>query len=306
MSENQTKEPPFLLASILQSTMPKRIEVLDIGAMAEHTPRYDALSRQGICRVTGFEANQDQIGSSLAAMPAGSVVLPYALGDGRPGTLHVTRYPGCSSLLESNAEVIEMFVSIGASSPTGNFHVVERRPIETHRLDDIPECPSADYLKLDVQGAELMIMQNGLEKLSKAVVIETEVEFVEVYCGQPLMGEIQVFLREHGFVLHKLIDISGRNFRPFGVKNPIDATSQFLWADAVFVKDFSRLRDYTPAQMLTAAVILHDAYLSYDMAHLMLYAYDIVTGSVFAETYREKLGDISMLPRMFANIRTEL
>jgi len=62
MSEEQAPvDAPFCLAEILGAAAIDPIEVLDVGAMAEGRPRYDALSRQGLCRVTGFEMNSDQI-----------------------------------------------------------------------------------------------------------------------------------------------------------------------------------------------------------------------------------------------------
>jgi hypothetical protein len=38
-------------------------------------------------------------------------------------------------------------------------------------------------------------------------VITTEVEFVPLYEGQPLFGDIDVFLRQHGFKLLNLYDL---------------------------------------------------------------------------------------------------
>lgn len=97
--------------------------------------------------------------------------------------------------------------------------------IGIRRLDDIAECPLIDYAKLNIQGADLMILENGLEKFSQAVVIETEVEFVEVYRRQPLFGDILKFLSSQGFVLHKLVDIYERNFRPLSTHDPTDVMS---------------------------------------------------------------------------------
>ena len=77
-----------------------------------------------------------------------------------------------------------MFESISASSEAGNFKVVGEAA-ETVAPDDVEECPSSDYAKLDVQGAELLVLKHGMQKLADAVIIETEVEFVEIYRGQP-------------------------------------------------------------------------------------------------------------------------
>ena len=286
--------------------MPARIDVLDVGAYAEGVPRFEPLSQLGISRVTGFDANPQAAAEAEAVLPPGSRVLPYALGDGNPATLHITLYRGCSSLFEPNADVIDMFESMSAVNEDGNFRVVDRLPVSTYRLDDIEECPKPDFVKLDVQGAELLILENGREKISDAVVVETEVEFVEVYRGQPLFGELQMFMRDQGYVLHKLVDITGRNFRPIATSDPTDATSQFLWADAVFVKDFSKLERFTPEQMLKAATILHEVYLSYDLVYIFLYAYDYMGGSEFAAAYRDSVGFVEELPRAFANVRRQL
>ena len=76
--------------------------------------------------------------------------------------------------------------------------------------------------------------------IASAVIIECEVEFVPLYKEQPLFGDIQILLRERGFVLHKFLDIAGRSFRPANGPggNPFTAMSQVLWADAIFVRDF--------------------------------------------------------------------
>jgi len=306
MPDDAVLEAPFSIAEILEDGLPARIDILDVGAYAEGVPRFEPLTRIGIGRVVGFDANPEAAAEAEAALPPGSRVLPYALGDGSTKTLHLTYYRGCSSLFEPNAEVIDMFESMSAVNEDGNFRIVDRLPVSTYRLDDIEECPKPDFVKLDVQGAELMILENGREKISDAVVIETEVEFVEVYRGQPLFGELQMFMRDQGYVLHKLVDISGRNFRPIATNDPTDATSQFLWADAVFVKDFSKLDRFTPQQMLKAAIILHEVYLSYDLAHIFLFAYDYLGGSEFAAAYRDAIGLVEELPRAFANVRRQL
>ena len=61
-------------------------------------------------------------------------------------------------------------------------------------------------------------MRNAVATLTGTVVIDCEVEFVPMYRGQPLFGDIQCFLREQGFMLHKFIDVDGRAFRRSSTK----------------------------------------------------------------------------------------
>ena len=67
--------------------------------------------------------------------------------------------------------------------------------IETTRLDDIKELEAPDILKLDIQGAELDVLRHGVKTLESAVIIESEVEFLELYKGQPIFGDMQVYAR---------------------------------------------------------------------------------------------------------------
>ena len=110
----------------------------------------------------------------------------------------------------------------------------------------------ADLIKIDIQGAELMALQNGTETVREALVIESEVEFVPLYEGQALFCDLQAFLREQGFVFHKFLDMAGRAFRPFLPPNPHAPLSQLLWADAIFVRDFTELDRWTDTDLLKA------------------------------------------------------
>ncbi|PQP54937.1 FkbM family methyltransferase, partial [Mycolicibacterium austroafricanum] len=80
--------------------------------------------------------------------------------------------------------------------------VLERIPLSTHRLDDISEIEHLDFLKIDIQGGELAVFQNGRTKLADAVAIQTEVSFVTLYRDQPTMGDVDVEMRSQGFVPH--------------------------------------------------------------------------------------------------------
>jgi hypothetical protein len=75
-------------------------------------------------------------------------------------------------------------------------------------------------------------------------------------------------------VLHKMIDVAGRPFSPFRPTNPYLPISQLLWADAVFVRDFTHLEAYREDSLLKAAAILDVVYSSYDLAALLLAEHD--------------------------------
>lgn len=69
-----------------------------------------------------------------------------------------------------------------------------------------------DILWMDLQGAELKALK-GMKSLIKNVkFIFTEMEFKEQYVGQPLFEEVNHYLIEQGFYLHKVMYIRNEFF----------------------------------------------------------------------------------------------
>jgi FkbM family methyltransferase len=291
----------ILLKDILSQPLPI-LEIMDIGAMIEGKDRYDILVDQGLARVTGFEPNLDNL-EKLKARKGPYRYLPFFLGNGKKAKFHLTRYPGCSSLLEPNEDIIDLFTSIGTKPDIGNFSVIEITEVQTVRLDDINNAALPDYVKIDVQGAELLVMENARETFSNVLVLETEVEFIHIYKDQPLFGEIHNFMVECGFMLHKLVDIAGRSLRPFSPQNPYQAASQVLWADAIFVRDYTNLSKFSNDQILKASAILNDVYLSYDVVVRLLTEYDIRQETNLKDEYIKNLEARETLDRLYMNLK---
>ena len=266
------------------------ISIVDVGAMAEGVERYHGLVESGLARVTGFEPNAAERARLFATRGGAYQYLPDFLGDGNEATFHETRYPGCASLLAPDPRSIDLFTSLGCASPKGNFHVERTQRVQTTRMDDLGDDVVIDFLKLDIQGAELDVLRNATVKLESALVIECEVEFIALYRDQPLFGDVQCFLRDQGFALHKLVDVSGRPFSPFVPANPFVPISQILWADAIFIRDFTRLERYSDEGLLKTAAIVDVVYGSYDLAALLLSEYDRRRGTRCRTRYVEALG----------------
>ncbi|MEM6491228.1 MAG: FkbM family methyltransferase, partial [Pseudomonadota bacterium] len=164
----------------------------------------------------------------------------------------------------------------------GNFAVVERRPLETRRLDSF-DLPAPHYMKLDVQGAELEVLEGAGAALDALCVVECEVGFLPLYRGQPLFGDIQRWFAERGFVLHKMIELGSRAYRPVSLGgDPTRGASQWLWADAVFVRDPRPVVDWPEGGRLKAAMVLHALYRSYDLALALLRIADPDRAALYA------------------------
>ena len=75
--------------------------------------------------------------------------------------------------------------------------------VQTIRLDKYVEqknIATIDFAHIDVQGAELMVLEGAGNFLQKIKTIWMEVEAVELYKSQPLKDDVEEFMRKNNFV----------------------------------------------------------------------------------------------------------
>jgi FkbM family methyltransferase len=249
------------LARLLE--LPRLTHVVDIGANpVDGAPPYQPLLDAQLCRLTGFEPQDAALAELDKKKGANESYLPYAVGDGREHTLNLCAYSGWTSLFTPSAAALEVFSFFKA-----NARVVDRTRIATQRLDDIAEVDGIDFLKIDIQGGELAVFVHGREKLKNAVVIQTEVQFVDLYEGQPSFGEVDQELRAQGFIPHAFAALKKWPIAPlqFG-GNPTQPLNQLLEADIVYVRDFVHAERMASDQLKHLALIAHTCYGSFDLA----------------------------------------
>jgi FkbM family methyltransferase len=264
-----------------------KIKIVDVGAMThgDGTEPYQALLKAVHCEVIGFEPVGAEFQKLDQLKNSDRRYLPYFIGDGTEQTFHECNFPMTSSLFEPNSELLEKFQNLEELT-----RVIKKYPVQTTRLDDIPEIKGTDFLKVDVQGAELMVFQGAVEILKEVLVIQTEVEFAPMYKKQPLFSDIDKFLRSLGFQFHRLVDSRGRVFKPLSLNNqPAALMSQWLWGDAIYVRDFMAFDNVQPLALLKLAAILHENYRSFDLAAYALSAYDRLAKSKMQAAYIQKL-----------------
>jgi hypothetical protein len=160
--------------------------------------------------------------------------------------------------------------------------------VDLDYFTEINRLLPVDFIKIDVQGAELEIFQGGLKTLQGVQAIFSEVEFVPMYVGQPLFGDICAFLARQGFMFHKFSGLAGRTLSPLLLNNDISFATQHLWADAIFMRDLTQFEELTDEMLLKTAVLLF----LYGSPDVCYHCFDIVdkrNGSALASQLLELL-----------------
>lgn len=110
------------------------------------------------------------------------------------------------------------------------FDVVGKIKIDAKTLDSL-NIKNINFIKIDVQGAELKILEGGKNSLKDCMGIEAEVSFIEIYKNQPLFGDIYNYAINNNFMFVTFSEIINWKRKSTDV-----GRRQMAFADAVFLK----------------------------------------------------------------------
>jgi FkbM family methyltransferase len=114
----------------------------------------------------------------------------------------------------------------------GDPSILNRYQVDVKRFDELfPEIARPAVCKIDVEGAEMMVLKGMGTAINSLDAIVIETSFTSLYEGGPEFGEVVQFMSENGLAFY---DYGGVNRRPYD-----DALHQI---DAVFVPKTSALR----------------------------------------------------------------
>lgn len=245
------------------SHLSPHLHIADVGAaFIGEIPPYQGLLDAGLGRLTAFEPDEREAARLAQKLGDNARLLPYALGDGEQHTLRVCGNGlGMTSLLEPDPATLDYFNLF-----TEWGRVESRIPCPTHRLDDLPEVEPIDYLKMDVQGSELMILSHGREKLARCVAVQSEVSFITLYQDQPTFADIDRELRGQGLIPHRFTNVKTWSIRPTTAGgNARVPFHQLLEADIVYIRDIIHPETVSDEQLAKLAIIAHFTYSSPDL-----------------------------------------
>lgn len=244
------------------------LTIVDVGAqdLQGEGHVYSPLTRSWPHRVIGFEPIFD---TEVVERTESGVrrLLPCALGDGSAQELNVTRYSALSSFYKPNRSLRAEF-----HGPKHLYEIVTTVPTRTQALDTLA-LQQADFVKLDAQGAEPMIVKGGMRYISQTPLVYSETTFVPLYEGAPLFdGHLSLF-RSCGFELIDLY-LNGRRRAELRTPDAYPALAapgggRLIWADALYGLRWLTSGEPSSAhrhRALKAALVLHVLFQHYDVA----------------------------------------
>jgi FkbM family methyltransferase len=232
-SINDLREPTGLL-TLKRHLREKSLDVLvvDIGASVDEfeSPYYNLFEGFKSLKIIGFDPQTDKT-------PSGEniKIYPHVIGDGKPAHFHIFNDFRCSSILDLDYDFCAGFNHIS------ELELIAKENITTHMLDNVLKEEYVSLLKIDVQGAELMVLSGAVETLKKTSAIILEVEFGPIYSNQPLFVEISRFLSDQSFEFVDFLD--SRRYNRLNSLN-ITTSDQLLWSDALFVNKAEDKENY--------------------------------------------------------------
>jgi FkbM family methyltransferase len=169
-------------------------------------------------------------------------------GANSKGVFNIAFTPTASSMLQPSpdAEFYTFFTKNGEVRIWGEHaNIVKSVDININTLDSLnnkEKLPPVDFLSIDAQGAELDII-NGASKMLKSstIGIVCEVEFAELYSGQPLFCDIQDRLRKDDFRFCDIYRTQYHNNFPYSKE--LQGNGFFTVGEALFLKQPSFLSD---------------------------------------------------------------
>lgn len=126
-------------------------------------------------------------------------------------------YRGCTFVIallgKTTGDAKKFYISSQRPHDTGasmykeiQYTQEETKVIEmvTTRLDDLVLTPSAiDLIKVDVQGAELDVLEGALQTLAKTSFVLLEISLVPYNEGAPLLPEVVAWMDQHNFRVYE-------------------------------------------------------------------------------------------------------
>jgi FkbM family methyltransferase len=264
-----------------------KFEIVEIGAHphgAQQERFHTLLDFFPESKIHAFEIDEEECIKLNKIAKVGLKFYPYALGSKEEKRkLYETNHPMCSSLYEPNEKLLKLFNNLSVA------YLKKITEVNTISLDTFvkrEKIESIDFIKMDIQGAELDVLKGAEKSLENVLTIVSEVEFLPIYNDQPLFGDVCTFLSSKNIMFHKFLGLSGRSLIPVILENNVNFPTQHIWSDAVFIKNILKIEELNNSQLLKQAIISY-LYGSPDLSYFCLINYDKKNKTNLAELFKK-------------------
>jgi FkbM family methyltransferase len=178
------------------------VVLLDVGARGGVGREWEVFGDQ--LRAYAFEPDEEECRRLAESAPSNLTYIPRALGRQRGRqTLYHTAHPDSAGLYRTDQRYLDRFLN------RDNGVIVGERSIEVSALDEVLaefEVPPVDFIKLDIEGAELDVLQGGSNCIDRPSLLGliSEIRFHREINGSPPFSELDLFLKARGFALYDL------------------------------------------------------------------------------------------------------
>lgn len=244
------------------------IQVMDVGASAiNEVPIYQPLLAAGLGHLNAFEGDARQIEGIKNTHGDLATVYSDFLFDGTVQTLYLASpMSGMTSLFKPDPAALAFF---NGFEDFGRIEATEQ--VQTRRLDDVDGLPLLDFVKMDIQGAELTVLKNGTQKLQNCLAMQLEVSYICLYENQPSFGEVDVWMRSQGYVPHCFLDVKRWSIAPTIFDDNFRVSgNQLLESDVLYIRNPLRLAELDDLQVSKFAALAHHSLRSADLCVFLL------------------------------------
>ncbi|HUA52152.1 MAG TPA: FkbM family methyltransferase [Candidatus Sulfotelmatobacter sp.] len=209
----------FIITDLVAAALPasEKFTILDGGALDAYAdPRWQALDATRT-RIYGFEPNALEVKRLNATAQEKGLDHRYFAGAlwsrATTVTFHANKASGGGSLYEQNTDLTDRwkFENFEASfNARDMFRPTVTSQWATTSIDQWASessggPPDIDFMKLNVQGAELEILQGADSVIDRTIGVMAEMSFVESYKGRPFFADVDRHLRDKNFTFFDFI-----------------------------------------------------------------------------------------------------
>jgi FkbM family methyltransferase len=191
--------------------------------------------------------------------------------------LNLCKAPMTSSILKPNYDFLNLF------DDKERVKIVKEIKFKPTTIDEL-NIKQIDFIKMDIQGAELMAIEGAESSLEKVLGLELELEFLEIYKSQPLFGEITQHLHNKGFEFYDFVRLTR-----WDRDNIYNEMGQCTWGDGLFLRTPEYIIEnyLNNNQVLKRYIIICLLYKKFDLINKIIYSID--NNKIVPDSFKNQL-----------------